>query len=131
MSQEQSESIGSAFQLKLRHSGLKKVIQHFTDMKMWLWQSIEQRKTDQMESQRRSMFLAQHVLLPNKRDKDGNITTKPTCITSYNHNMGGVDMMDQQLDAIHVPRKSDKWYKKLFLRLVMQCSLSAHKLYKL
>ena len=45
--------------------------------------------------------------------------------------MGGVDMMDQQLDAIDVLRKSYKWYKKLFLRLVMQCSLSAHKLYKL
>ena len=41
----------------------------------------------------------------NERDKDGNITTKPTCIISYNHNMGGVDMMDQQLDAIDVPRK--------------------------
>ena len=40
-------------------------------------------------------------------------------------------MMDQQLDAIDVLRKSYKWYKKLFLRLVMQCSLSAHKLYKL
>ena len=66
-----------------------------------------------------------------KRDKDGNIITKPTCIISYNHNMGGVDMMDQQLDAIDVIRKSYKWYKKLFLRLVMQCSLSAHKLFKL
>ena len=40
-------------------------------------------------------------------------------------------MMDQQLDAIDVLRKSYKWYKKLFLRMVMQCSLSAHKLYKL
>ena len=40
-------------------------------------------------------------------------------------------MMDQQLDDIDVLRKSYKWYKKLFLRLVMQCSLSAHKLYKL
>ena len=38
----------------------------------------------------------------NKRDKDGNIITKATCIISYNHNMGGVDMMDQQLDAIDV-----------------------------
>ena len=45
--------------------------------------------------------------------------------------MGGIDMMDQQLDAIDVLKKSYKWYKKLFLRLVMQCSLSAHKLYKL
>ena len=45
--------------------------------------------------------------------------------------MGRVDIMDQQLDAIDVLRKSKKWYKKLLLRLVMQCSLSAHKLYKL
>ena len=40
-------------------------------------------------------------------------------------------MMDQQLDVIDVLRKSYKWYKKLFLRLVMQHSLSAYKLYKL
>ena len=67
----------------------------------------------------------------NKRDTDGNIITKPTCIISYNHNIGGVHMMDQQLDAIDALRKSYKWYKKLFLRLVIQCSLSAHKLFKL
>ena len=28
--------------------------------------------------------------------------------------MGGVDMMDQQLDTIDVLRKSYKWYKKFF-----------------
>ena len=67
----------------------------------------------------------------NKRDKDGNTITKPTCIISYNHNMGGVDMIHQQLDAIDVLRKSYKWYKKLFMRLVIQCTLSAHKSYKL
>ena len=67
----------------------------------------------------------------NKRDREGNIVQKPTCIISYNHNMGGVDMMDQQLDGIDVLRKSYKWYKKLFMRLVMQCALSSHKLYKL
>ena len=66
-----------------------------------------------------------------KRDRDGNIVQKPTSIITYNHNMGGVDIMDQQLDAYEVLRKSYKWYKKLFLRLVMQCSLSAHKLYKM
>ena len=67
----------------------------------------------------------------NRRDRDGNVIQKPTCINSYNHNMGGVDLMDQQLDDIDVLRKSYKWYKKLFLRLVMQCALSSHKLYKL
>ena len=110
------------------------MMQHFTNMKIWLWQSIEQRKKIQVESQKRSVLSianAPAVGHTNKRDKDGNIITKPTCIISYNHNMDGVDMMDQQLDAIDVLRKSYKWYKKLFLRLVMQCSLSAHKLYKL
>ena len=37
-------------------------------------------------------------------------------------------MADQQLDAIDVLRKSYKWYKKLLLRLVMQCVLASHKL---
>ena len=67
----------------------------------------------------------------NRRDRDGNVIQKPTCINSYNHNMGGVDLMDQQLDGINVLRKSYKGYKKLFLRLVMQCALSSHKSYKL
>ena len=39
-------------------------------------------------------------------------------------------MVDQQLDAIDVLRKSDKSYKKLLLRLIMQCILASHKLYK-
>ena len=45
--------------------------------------------------------------------------------------MGGVDLMDQQLDGIDTLKKSYKWYKKLFMRLVMQCALSSHKIYKL
>ena len=45
----------------------------------------------------------------NKRDKDGNVIQKPTCINAYNHIMGGVDLMDQQLDGIDVLRKSYKW----------------------
>ena len=44
--------------------------------------------------------------------------------------MGGVDLVDQQLDALHVLRKCYKWYKKLFMRLVMHCALAYHKLYK-
>ena len=66
-----------------------------------------------------------------KRDTDGHVVHKPMIIIAYNHNMGGVDIMDQQLDAYEVLRKSYKWYKKLFLRLVMQCSLAAHKLHKM
>ena len=65
-----------------------------------------------------------------KKDRDGNIIQLPTSIISYNHNMGGVDFVDQQLDALHVLRKSYKWYEKLFMRLVIQCALASHKLYK-
>lgn len=46
------------------------------------------------------------------KDKDGNYIQKPTCISDYNHKMGGVDLMDQQLDSLLVMRKTYKWYKK-------------------
>ena len=66
----------------------------------------------------------------NRVDTDGDAIQKLTSIIDYNHNMGGVDLVDQQLDSLDVLRKSYKWYKKLFLRLVMQCALASHKLYK-
>ena len=65
-----------------------------------------------------------------KSDRDGNIIQKPSCIIDYNYNMEGVDRVDQQLDSIEVLRKSYKWYKKLFLRLLMQCVLVSHKRYR-
>jgi len=66
-----------------------------------------------------------------KADKDGNAVMKPTCVLDYNRCMGGVDLVDQQLDSLLVIRKSYKWYKKLFFRIFLQSLLSAHKLYKL
>ena len=44
----------------------------------------------------------------NRRDRDGNIIQKPTSIIAYNHNMGGVDRTDQQLDGFDVLRKFSK-----------------------
>jgi len=55
-----------------------------------------------------------------KSDKDGTVLKKPSCSVAYNHSMGGVDLMDQQLDSLLVLRKSYKWYKKLLLRLILQ-----------
>ena len=65
-----------------------------------------------------------------KTDRVGNIVQKPTSIISYNHNMGGSGLVDQQTDALHVLGKSYKLYKKPFMRLVMQSALASHKLYK-
>ena len=39
-------------------------------------------------------------------------------------------MLDQQLNGIEVLRKSYKWYKEPFLRLLMQCVLASNKLFR-
>lgn len=66
----------------------------------------------------------------NSKDADGNIIKKPEAIVYYNHNMGGIDRMDQQLHGIQVLRKTYKWYQKIFFRLMMLALLSSQKLYK-
>ena len=44
----------------------------------------------------------------NRVDTDGNVIQKPTSIIDYNHNMGGLDLVDQQLDSLNVLQKSYK-----------------------
>ena len=51
-------------------------------------------------------------------------------ILEYNDQMGGVDLVDQQLHAYHTLCKTYKWYRKLALRLIMQCILNSHKVYQ-
>ena len=46
-----------------------------------------------------------------KSDKDGNPIVKPACVNSYNLNMGGVDMTDQQLHSVSLVRKA-YWVRK-------------------
>ena len=66
-----------------------------------------------------------------KSNREGNQVMKPTMVSSYNTHMGGTDRIDQQLHSIQSLRKSNKWYKKLALRLVMQVTLNAHKVYQI
>ena len=66
-----------------------------------------------------------------KSNQEGNQVMKPTMVSSYNTHMGGVHRIDQQLHSIQSLRKSNKWYKKLALRLVMQVTLNAHKVYQI
>ena len=40
---------------------------------------------------------------------------KPFCVKYYNHHMGGVDSVDQQLHYQHTLKNSYKWYHKLAL----------------
>ena len=64
-------------------------------------------------------------------DNQGALIQKPTCIMSYNTKMGCVDHVDQQLHSVSVMRKNYKWYKKIFVCMLMMCILNAHKLYQL
>ena len=49
------------------------------------------------------------------RDAQGNVVQKPEAIMYYYQKMGGVEKIDQQLQGIHVLRKTYKWYRKSFL----------------
>ena len=63
-----------------------------------------------------------------KKDRDGNPIMKPAIINDYNHHMGGVDLVDQQLHAFHVLRKTYKCYKKLVFRLTTQAVLNSQSI---
>lgn len=57
---------------------------------------------------------------------------KPSCVFDYNKFMGGVDLTDQALGlgSLCPMRKTLKWYQKIFIRLLLQMILNAHKVYK-
>ena len=68
---------------------------------------------------------------PDKRDvtTGGQPGRKPICVKYYNHHMGGVDKVDQQLHYQYTLRKSYKWHRKLALPLISQVILNAYKVY--
>lgn len=47
-------------------------------------------------------------------------------VTFYNEFMGGVDLSDQLGTCYEVDRKSNKWWKKVFYRLLMTSIVNAH-----
>ena len=65
-----------------------------------------------------------------RRNAAGELVQKPEAILYYNHKMGGVDQIDQQLHSMQVMRKTYKWYQKVFFRLMMMSLLSSQMIYK-
>lgn len=67
-----------------------------------------------------------------RKQKDG--TKKeipcPEAIAFYNKYMGGVDMTDQYTVLYDIDRKSTKWWKRIFQRLLMTAVTNAWVLYK-
>ncbi|KAG5861133.1 hypothetical protein JTB14_017912 [Gonioctena quinquepunctata] len=66
-----------------------------------------------------------------RKMKDG--TSKeidcPEAIVFYNCNMGGVDLADQMIPSYEHDRKSRKWWKKVFFRLLMTAVYNAYIIY--
>ena len=68
------------------------------------------------------------VEIPARRDEDEPIY-KPKLICDYNKYMNGVDKCDQFLSYYALSRKSKKWWKKVFFRMVEVSVLNAMVLY--
>ncbi|XP_046689170.1 piggyBac transposable element-derived protein 4-like, partial [Homalodisca vitripennis] len=54
---------------------------------------------------------------------------KPKCIQEYNYNMGAVDRTDMMLSNVSFIRRTQKWYKKLFLHFLDLAILNSHAVY--
>lgn len=54
---------------------------------------------------------------------------KPKCIRDYNNSMGAVDRTDMMLSNVSSIRRTQKWYKKLFLHILDLSVLNSHAVY--
>ena len=61
----------------------------------------------------------------------GEVVQRPVLITDYNAFMGGVDRMDQMITYYSAGRKTIKWYKRLFWRVVDMALVNSYILYNL
>ena len=65
-----------------------------------------------------------------KGAKEKKSTPCPSMIVDYNQNMGGVDLTDQYLSYYYLTTKrSLKWWKKVFWRLIDICVLNSWVIY--
>ena len=112
MSQELSGKIEKQFPLELKNTSLQKgeVAFHQHDSIVIVKYRA---KRDSAAGQPKVVYVAA-MRNTNRVDTDGNTIQKPTSINDYNHNIGGVDLVDQQPDSLDVLRKLHKWYKNSF-----------------
>jgi hypothetical protein len=70
------------------------------------------------------------ITLEQNNNQTNKIKSIPKCISDYNLNVGTVDKVDMQLSFFECPRKSLKWYKKIFFHLLELSLYNAYVLYK-
>nr|CAH7748743.1 unnamed protein product [Callosobruchus chinensis] len=64
------------------------------------------------------------------KTRRGSEKMKPKCILDYNAHMSGVDRADQMMSYHSSPRKTIRWYRKVFFHLIDICLWNACFLYK-
>lgn len=62
-----------------------------------------------------------------RKAKDGSklVVECPAALKTYNEYMGGVDLADQMSTPYDLDRKSDKWWKKVFYKLLLTSVVNA------
>ena len=76
-----------------------------------------------------TVFGCENVDSGRKDWKTKEIISKPDIIIKYNKLMGGVDANDQLLQYSEFSRRSTKWWKKVFFRIINLCMINAYILY--
>ncbi len=70
------------------------------------------------------------VIPPRRDEARDQEVSKPLMIYDYNKHMGGVDQLDQHLCYYTVGRRTLKWWKRLFWRLLELAIVNSYILYK-
>jgi len=78
-----------------------------------------------------STFHANQMVPFTTRRQGVEAITRPKMITDYNKYMGGVDRMDQMLVYYSIGRKTIKWYKRIFWRIIDLTLVNAYVLYSI
>ena len=58
------------------------------------------------------------------------VREKPSVIVAYNNGMKGVDLSDQLAQSYPTPRKTVKWYQKLFFNFLDMTVVNAYAVHK-
>ena len=77
-----------------------------------------------------TVYNADLVDTPRVHHETGEPIQKPLVMTKYNKYMGGVDANDQLLKYSHFSKRTIKWWKKVFFRLLNVCMVNAYILYR-
>ena len=95
-----------------------------------IWQ-LSGGKTERMYLLCTHKKAVEEVMKRPKGAKEKKSTPCPSMIVDYNQNMGGVDLTDQYLSYYYLTTKRTlKWWKKVFWRLIDICVLNSWVIYR-